>query len=55
MMDKTFATMINGKLVIIYMDNILILGKTKEELRQTMRMVLEKLLRKQSIPQSKEM
>ena len=37
MMDKIFATMIDGKLVIIYMDDILIFAETKEELRQTMR------------------
>ena len=43
MMDKIFAIMIDRKLVIIYMDNILIFAKTKEELRWTMRMVLEKL------------
>ena len=35
--------MIDRKLVIIYMDNILIFTETKEELRQTTRMVLEKL------------
>ena len=43
MMDKIFTTMIDGKLVIIYMDNILIFAETKEELRQIMRMVLGKL------------
>ena len=32
MMDDIFAGMINGKLVIIYMDDILIFAKTKEEL-----------------------
>ena len=40
MMDKIFATMIDGKLVIIYMDNILIYAETKEELKQTTTMVL---------------
>ena len=42
MMDKIFATMTDGKLVIIYMDDILIFAETKEELKQTTRMVLEK-------------
>ena len=31
MMDKIFVTMIEEKLVIIYMDNILIFAKTKED------------------------
>ena len=35
--------MIEGKLVIIYMDNILVFGKTKEELRWITKLVLEKL------------
>ena len=39
MMNKIFATMIDGKLV----DNILVFTETKEELRQITRMVLEKL------------
>ena len=43
MMDKIFVTMIKGKLVIIYMDNILIFAKTKEELKQITNLVLEKL------------
>ena len=43
MMDKTFATMIEGKLVIIYMDDILIFAKTKEELKRITKLVLEKL------------
>ena len=43
MMDKIFVTMIKGKLVIIYMDNILIFAKTKEELKQITKLVLEKL------------
>ena len=33
-MDDIFVEMINGKLVIIYMDNILIFAKTKEELER---------------------
>ena len=52
-MDKIFVTMIKGKLVIIYMDDILIFAKTKEELKQITKLVLEKL--KRSIPQGKEM
>ena len=43
MMDNIFATMIDGKLVIIYMDNILIFAETKEKLRESTRMVLKKL------------
>ena len=43
MMDKIFVTMIKEKLVIIYMDNILIFAKTKEELKQIMKLVLKKL------------
>ena len=43
MMDKIFVTMIEGKLIIIYMDDILIFAKTKEELKQITKLVLEKL------------
>ena len=43
MMDKIFVTMIEEKLVIIYIDDILIFAKTKEELKQTTKLVLEKL------------
>ena len=43
MMDKIFATMIEGKLAIIYMDDILIFAKTKEELKRITKLVLEKL------------
>ena len=43
MMDNIFITMIEGKLVIVYMDNILIFARTKEELTQITKMVLEKL------------
>ena len=42
-MDDIFAGMINGKLVIIYMDNILIFTETKEELERITKMVLAKL------------
>ena len=43
MIDNIFAGMINGKLVIIYMDNILIFAETKEELERITKMVLAKL------------
>ena len=43
MMDTIFITMIEGKLVIVYMDDILILAGTKEELTRITKMVLEKL------------
>ena len=43
MMDNIFITMIKGKLVIVYMDDILIFAGTKEELTQITKMVLEKL------------
>ena len=43
MMDNIFITMIKGKLVIVYMDGILIFVRTKEELTWITRMVLEKL------------
>ena len=43
MIDNIFITMIEGKLVIVYMDNILIFAGTKEELTRITRMVLEKL------------
>ena len=43
MMDNIFVTMIEGKLVIVYMDDILIFARTKEELTWITRMVLEKL------------
>ena len=43
MINKIFVTMIDEKLVIIYMDNILIFANTKEELRQITKMVLEKI------------
>ena len=43
MMGNIFITMIEGKLVIVYMDDILIFAGTKEELTWITRMVLEKL------------
>ena len=42
MMDNIFVTMIEGKLVIVYMDDILIFARTNEELTWITRMVLEK-------------
>ena len=41
--DYIFVGMINEKLVIIYMDDILIFAKTKEELERITKMVLAKL------------
>ena len=43
MMDNIFVTMIKGKLVIIYMDDILMFAGTKKELTWITRMVLGKL------------
>ena len=43
MMNNIFITMIKEKLVIVYMDDILIFAGTKEELTWITRMVLEKL------------
>ena len=43
MMDDIFVGMIDGRLVIIYMDDILIFAKTKEELERITKMVLTKL------------
>ena len=43
MIDDIFVGMINGKLVIIYMVDILIFAKTKEELERITKMVLAKL------------
>ena len=43
MMDDIFVGMIEEKLVIIYMDDILIFAKTKEELKRITKMVLAKL------------
>jgi Reverse transcriptase (RNA-dependent DNA polymerase) len=43
MMDNIFMTMINNRLIIVYMDNILIFADTKEELERITKLVLEKL------------
>ena len=40
-MDHIFIDMVEGNLVIIYMDNILIFTKTQEELRKITKMVLQ--------------
>src|ERR1700689_5931948 len=43
MMDSIFADMIEDNYVIVYMDNILIYAKTKEELEKHMKKVLLQL------------
>jgi Reverse transcriptase (RNA-dependent DNA polymerase) len=43
MMDDIFMTMIDNRLAIVYMDNILIFAYTKEELERITKLVLEKL------------
>ena len=43
MMDHIFIDMIEGNLVIIYMDDILIFAKTQEELERITEMVLQRL------------
>jgi Reverse transcriptase (RNA-dependent DNA polymerase) len=43
MMDNIFMMMIDNRLVIVYMDNILIFADTKEELERITKLVLEKL------------
>jgi Reverse transcriptase (RNA-dependent DNA polymerase) len=43
MIDNIFMTMINNRLVIVYMDNILIFAETKEELERITKLVLKKL------------
>src|SRR5271156_421771 len=43
MMDSIFKDMIEGTLVIVYMDDILIFAKTQEELERITRMVLQRL------------
>jgi hypothetical protein len=42
-MDDIFMTMIDNRLVIVYMDDILIFADTKEELERITKLVLEKL------------
>jgi Reverse transcriptase (RNA-dependent DNA polymerase) len=43
MMDDIFMMMIDNRLVIVYMDDILIFADTKEELERITKLVLEKL------------
>jgi hypothetical protein len=43
MMDNIFMTMIDNRLVIVYMDNILIFADTKEELERITKLVLKTL------------
>jgi Reverse transcriptase (RNA-dependent DNA polymerase) len=43
MMDDIFMMMINNRLVIVYMDDILIFANTKEELERITKQVLVKL------------
>jgi Reverse transcriptase (RNA-dependent DNA polymerase) len=43
MMDDIFMTMINNRLVIVYLDDILIFADMKEELEKITKQVLEKL------------
>jgi Reverse transcriptase (RNA-dependent DNA polymerase) len=42
-MDNIFIMMIDNRLVIVYMDNILIFADMKEELERITKLVLEKL------------
>ena len=44
MMDSIFSNMIEGCIVIVHMDDILIFAKTQEELEQYTKMVLQRLL-----------
>ena len=41
MMDSIFSDMIEGCIVIVYMDNILIFARTQGELEQYTKMVLQ--------------
>jgi hypothetical protein len=43
MIDSIFTDMIEGCIVIVYMDNILIFTKTQEDLEQYTKMVLQQL------------
>ena len=54
LMDNIFITMIKGKLVIVYIDDILIFAGTKEELTRITRMVLKKLWENNLFSKAKE-
>jgi hypothetical protein len=43
MMDSIFSNMIEGRKVIVYMDNILIFAENQEELRERTKQVLQRL------------
>jgi hypothetical protein len=43
MMDSIFSDMIEGSIVIIYMDNILIFANNQEDLQKHMKMILQQL------------
>ena len=54
MMDSIFFDMIEGCIVIVYMDNIFIFAKTQEELKQYMKMVLQRLWENNLYPKPKK-
>jgi Reverse transcriptase (RNA-dependent DNA polymerase) len=43
MMDSIFSDMIEGRKVIVYMDNILIFAENQEELQERTKQVLQRL------------
>jgi hypothetical protein len=43
MMDSIFSDMIEGRKVIVYMDDILIFAENQEELQEQMKQVLQRL------------
>jgi hypothetical protein len=46
MMDAIFVNMIEGCIVIIYMDDLLICAKNQEDLKQYIKMMLQRLQEK---------
>jgi RNase H-like domain found in reverse transcriptase/Reverse transcriptase (RNA-dependent DNA polymerase) len=54
MIDDIFMTMINNRLVIVYMDNILIFAGVKKELEKITKLVLEKLREHDLFPKAKK-
>jgi Reverse transcriptase (RNA-dependent DNA polymerase) len=54
MMDEIFMMMIDNRLVMVYMDDILIFADTKEELKWTTKLVLEKLQEHDLFPKAKK-